>query len=148
MSTARTASYLKIASIVLAGVGLVSAIAAWPPLAFPNTVLAEIILWRFDGSVSLASPEARLLTAILGGVLFGWGIMIWQMVDRFYAQHPEETGRVIVTGTLCWYCVDSLACVAAGAWLNVFINLGFLAMLVLPVMFSGGRRQMPGGASA
>lgn len=39
-------------------------LAAWPPLAGPLRLLADLPIWPFDGSQTFAAPETRLVQAM------------------------------------------------------------------------------------
>ena len=90
--------------------------------------------------VVLDSVEGRLVTAILGGITAGWGVMIWMVTTRVYAKDAALGGPLIVVPTLCWFVIDSAGSVLSGAPFNVVLNLSFLAILVLPVVWKRGGR--------
>lgn len=136
MTIERSAAYMKFAAIIFVGFGLLSALAAWPPLSAPQRLLAEIIFMDFDGSVTIASQSERLLSAILGGLIAGWGVILWQLVDKLYQDNPALIGKMIMSSILTWYIVDSTASVVAGAPLNFIGNLSFLALFAIPLWLS------------
>lgn len=133
MTIERSAAYMKFAAIIFVVFGLLSAIAAWPPLSAPQRLLAEMIFMDFDGSVTIASQSERLLSAILGGLIAGWGVILWQLVDKLYLDNPALVGKMIMSSILTWYIVDSAASVVAGAPLNFIGNLSFLALFAIPL---------------
>ena len=136
MTIERSAIYMKFAAGIFVAFGLLSALAAWPPFAAPQIFLAELIFMDFDGSVTIASQSERLLSAILGGMIAAWGVILWQLVDKLYLDNPALIGRMIITSLLTWYFIDSIASVVAGAPLNFIGNLGFLAVFLIPLMLA------------
>lgn len=134
MTIDRSTKIMKFSAIVFIGFGLLSALAAWPPLAGPQQFLVQLIFTDFDGSVTIATQSERLLSAILGGIIAGLGVMLWQLVDKLYQDHPALIGRIIITSLLTWFVVDSTASVLAGAPFNFIGNLGFLALFLVPLM--------------
>ncbi|MEO8531511.1 MAG: hypothetical protein ABI459_09820 [Deltaproteobacteria bacterium] len=115
----RVGAALVIASGVLVGLG------SHPATAWPARIIADLIFWPLDGLQTGMAGETRLLAAIGGGVMLGWGLMIWQLAT-VPAAYPA-----IRTSILVWFCADSLGSLAAGAWLNVLGNLVFLIVFMV-----------------
>lgn len=113
------------------------ALASVPALNLPMRLLADLLIWPLDGAETLAAPETRLGFAISGGVLVGWGLMIWQLAGEPLARAPETIRAVIRSSILIWFCVDSAGSVAAGAALNVLANLMFLVLFLVPMRKAG-----------
>ena len=126
---------LKLASILLL-------IAFAPVMAFsvlpPADWVAQhfLSLARLDVSQPyLTDPGGRLVSAILGGVLLGLGISIWQVVSLVYARDPV-TGRAILLPTILgWYVLDSAGSILADAWFNAVLNTVFAACFLVPLLW-------------
>lgn len=129
---------LRFAAGVTLVTGLALALAAVPALNLPVRLLADLLVWPVDGAETLAAPETRLGFAIGGGVLAGWGLMIWHLAGEPLARSPEAVRALIRISVLTWFVVDSAGSVAAGAALNVLPNLMFLALLLLPMRGARG----------
>lgn len=114
-------------------IGLAMALSALPALNLPVRLLADLLIWPLDQGQTLATSETRLAFAIGGGVMVGWGLMIWQLAGPPLERAPEALRPVIRTSLLAWFAVDSLASVAAGAPLNVLANAVFLALFLVPM---------------
>jgi hypothetical protein len=130
---------LRFAALVTLVTGLLLALAALPALNLPVRILADILIWPLDGGQGLDAREARLPLAIGGGVMLGWGVMIWQLAGRPMEAAPDAMRAIIRTSVLSWFVVDSLASVAAGAALNIVANAVFLALFLVPMRI--GARQ-------
>ena len=124
---------LRFAAFATIAFGLLLALAAWPPLNLPIRLLSDLIIWPFDRTETLLASETRLALAIGGGVMAGWGAMIWQLAGAPMRAAPEATRRIILTSALTWFCVDSAASILAGAALNVLANTAFLALFLWPM---------------
>jgi hypothetical protein len=124
---------LRLAAAVTLATGLLLAVAALPATNLPVRLLTDLLIWPFDGGQGLAAPETRLPLAIGGGVMLGWGVMIWQLAGEPMQRAPETIRAIIRTSILAWFVVDSLASVAAGAALNVVANAVFLALFLVPM---------------
>lgn len=125
--------WLKTGAAVTIGFGLLVAVAAIPALSSPAAVLLDLIYFPLDGSQATGAPADRLLSAIAGGVMAGWGTMIWIVADEVYPGNPDLGRRLVLSSVVTWFVIDSSMSVAAGAPLNVVGNLGFLLVFVLPV---------------
>lgn len=128
-----TATWLKTASAIVFGFGVLVALAALPALAGPTRILADIILWPFDGAQSLSGSEARILCAIGGGVMAGWGALLWLVSAKLYPREPELARAMILASVATWFVIDGVASVLAGAPLNAALNIGFLLLFALPL---------------
>lgn len=124
---------LKAASAAVMGVGIVVALAAFPPTALVTNILSDLVFWPFDGRQAVDTPTARLLAAIGGGVMFGWGLLLWQIATQLMPKDPALGASLIRTSVLAWFVIDCTCSVLAGAYLNVVLNVGFLALFLLPL---------------
>jgi hypothetical protein len=126
-------TWLKTASAVLIGFGVVIAMSAHPALAGVTRLLLDLVFWPVDGAQSLASPETRLLSAIAGGMMIGWGVMFWLIAARLYPVDPELARTIILASIVVWFVADSLASIVAGGALNALLNIPFLLAFVWPL---------------
>jgi hypothetical protein len=124
---------LRLAAAVTVGTGLALALAASPALNLPMRLLADLLIWPLDQAQSLTAAETRLAFAVGGGVMVGWGWMIWQLAGAPMERAPQEVRVIIRTSVLAWFLVDSAGSIMAGAALNVVANLVFLALFLVPM---------------
>lgn len=134
MTPQTTVTILKAGSAIVVGFGILTAFAAFPPTAEPTRLLADMIFWPPDGAETGAASETRLFSAITGGVLVGWGVLLWLLVTRVFPRDPETARFMILASVGTWFVVDGLGSFAAGAPINVVLNTGFLALFVLPLI--------------
>lgn len=140
MQPATTRLYLKVAADIVIVFGLVTALGAWPPAAGLLDFFADLLFWPVDGAQGVDTQAARLLAAIGGGVMAGWGATIYLLADRLYLREPALVRGILLTGLLVWFAIDSTGSVISGARLNVLGNLALLAMFLVPLMANGSRR--------
>ncbi|AZL57435.1 excinuclease ABC subunit A [Tabrizicola piscis] len=122
------------ASVLLIGFGLVSALSAYAPLSGPMGAVLDAVFWPVDGGQGAAASETRLLMAIMGGITFGWGLMIWQLAGAPLARDPEVIRPILRNAVIGWFVVDSAGSFLAGAPLNVVANVPFAAMFLIPLL--------------
>lgn len=121
-------SLLKFGAALLIGFGVLFVLSTWPPLAAPLTLLVDLFAWPLDGGQTLAAEATRLALAIGGGVLAGWGAMIWLVATRLADRDPELARSLVLGPVVVWFVLDCLGSVVAGVPLNVVLNIGFLAV--------------------
>jgi hypothetical protein len=138
-------SMLKAACLVTIAAGLVGAAASHPLTAAPWTLLMDVLQWPLDRGQSVASSEARVLSAIGGGLSVGWGVLLYLLAAGPVARGEQDASRMFITSVLAWFTVDSIASLAAGWPGNVALNIVFLAALTAPFLF-GGRNPVRAAA--
>ncbi len=133
METHATVFWLKVASVIVIGSGIIIAMAAFPATAEPTRLFIDLIFWPIDGVESLNAHESRILCAVGGGIITGLGVMFWLVSTRLYPKDPELARTLVLASSVSWFLVDSTASVAAGAPLNAILNIPFLLLLVAPI---------------
>ncbi|NJM83823.1 MAG: hypothetical protein HC844_16445 [Tabrizicola sp.] len=128
---------LRLAAGITMAFGLTTALAAYPPTAGFTVMLTDLLVWPMDGAETGGSAEARLLYAIAGGVLVGWGWLIWQLAGDAIVRNPDGIRMLIRQSVMAWFAVDGIASLLAGAPLNLVGNLVFLALFLIPTALPG-----------
>jgi hypothetical protein len=97
------------------------------------------LLVYFDlGRISSFGEESAryvsLTHAVLGSVMFGWGVALAIVVKRLFAHgHPE--GWLIITISVCaWFIPDTMFSALGGFWSNVVLNVAFLVLFAIPLL--------------
>lgn len=124
---------VKIAALLTAGFGLLFAVGSHDATDGPVRFLADLLFLRLgDGPGELTNTN-HLADAILGGVMAGWGAMMWLLADRLLTRMPSEVKSILTISLLVWFPIDSLGSIASGAWLNAISNIAFAAMFLVPL---------------
>lgn len=139
MSHEKIVNWLKTASAIVIGFGLVMVLGAHPATSAPVALLADLVFWPVDGQQRVSAPETRLLWAISGGILAGWGLLLWQISTRLYPQDPALARTLILSSISFWFVIDSLGSIFAGAPINAALNVGFLLLFLVPLWRPAGQ---------
>ncbi len=133
MPSQSTIAWLRIASATVVGFGILAALAALPATSMPIQMMVDLIFWPVDGAPGEWGPQTRFVSGVGGGVMTGWGVMLWLVSTRLYPRDPELGRTLILTSIGIWFVVDSAASIAAGAPLNAFLNVSFLVIFYVPL---------------
>ncbi|MGL3605425.1 hypothetical protein ACSV9I_02810 [Rhizobium sp. G187] len=145
MSIDTASIWLKFASVAVILLGALVALASHPALSLPTVWLTDLVFFPFDGAQQIAAEETRLFMAISGGVMVGWGVMMWLIATRLLPADPSLARLLFIEGTLAWYLVDTTGSFLAGGHINMVLNTGLMLMIVYPA-WSLGRVPRPAGA--
>lgn len=126
-------SWLKVTAVVIASFGPVFFLSTMIGTAGPSRITLDILSWPLDTLHSFEAQTTRFLSALTGGFLFGWGIMVWALSGDAYDAAPEAVRKAVLTGLLAWFCLDSAGSVVSGTWPNVFFNTIVLLIGVGPM---------------
>ena len=124
---------LRFAAGIVIASGFLIVLGAHPATGLPVRMLVDLLVWPMDSGETLSGGDARLLAAISGGVLAGWGLMIWHLAGSPLERDPDGIRRAITQATLIWFVVDTGGSIAAGAPLNGVSNLLYLWLLLWPL---------------
>ena len=141
MTNPTTQTWLKVASAIVIGFGLLGLLGTIPAIAAPTRLLTDLVFWPVDGAPASTAPEIRLLWGILAGLLCGWGLLLWQIATRLVPRDPELARSLILTSIVTWFVIDSAGSVLAGAPVNALLNVGFLLLFIVPLSRGRQTRQ-------
>lgn len=126
-------SWLLVTALVIGGFGPIFALGSMAAAAEPARWTLDLLSWPLDGAQSYAAPTTRFLSALTGGFLFGWGVMVWGLRQWLYDAMPEAVRRVVLTSLLAWFVLDSAGSWASGTPSNILFNVIVLLLAVGPL---------------
>lgn len=133
MELEKATSWLKLASWVLIGFGVLSAVSAHPSLNFLSRPFIQMAIWPFSEATETLSTETRLLWAIVGGISIGWGVLALQITSKLLHKEPQIVRSIMLYSTLAWFLTDGAASILSGAGFNAVLNISFLVLFLPPV---------------
>ncbi|MEQ1755408.1 MAG: hypothetical protein ABL973_14900 [Micropepsaceae bacterium] len=125
--------WLKVTAVVVGSFGPVFFLGAMVRTLEPARLTLDILSWPLDGATTFTSPDTRFLSALTGGFLFGWGVMIWCLSSWVYDAAPEAVRRTVLAGVLAWFSLDSAGSIASGNASNAMFNVLVLLIAVGPL---------------
>lgn len=126
-------NYLIVTALVVGAFGPLFTLATQADTDFPATFTLDLLAWPLDGEQNFLAPTTRFLSALTGGFLTGWGVMIYLLQRFVYDQAPEGVRKAVVGGLVAWFVTDSIGSVMAGQASNVLFNILVLLLAVGPL---------------
>ena len=133
MSHALHKKWLKVTAVVVGSFGPVFALGSMAATSEPARLTLDILSWPLDGATTYASPDTRFLSAVTGGFLLGWGVLIWRLSSDIYDAAPEAVRRTVLASLLSWFVLDSAGSIASGNPSNALFNVLILLLGVGPL---------------
>ena len=125
--------WLKITAVVVGSFGPIFFLGTMESTLEPARLTLDLLSWPIDGLTTYASPDTRFLSALTGGFLLGWGVMIWLLSVWVYDKAPEGVRRTVLIGILSWFFLDSAGSIASDNSSNAFFNILVLIVAVGPL---------------
>lgn len=128
--------YLKISGFLIVLFGPICFLGTIPELAEPARLTLDLLSWPIDGRESLDDSTVKLVSALLGGFLLGYGVTIWSLSSLVYDKAPEMVRRSVLIGLCSWFVLDSSGSIAGGhssnaVW-NILVLISFVGPFWLP----------------
>ncbi|MFK7963377.1 MAG: hypothetical protein AB8C46_05355 [Burkholderiaceae bacterium] len=133
MNTSLHQFWLKVTAVVVGSFAPVFFLGTIASSAEPARLTLDMLSWPIDGAQSFQDQTTRFLSALTGGFLMGWGVLIWCLSGAAYEAAPEAVRKSVVTGLLAWFVLDSAGSAASGNASNVLFNIAVLLIAVGPL---------------
>jgi len=125
--------WLKITAVVIGSFGPIFFLGTMEPTTEPIRFSLDLLSWPLDGRQTYEHPDTRFLSALTGGFLLGWGVMIWRLSTSVYDAAPEGVRKAVLTGALAWFVLDSAGSITSGNASNAGFNIIVLLIAVGPL---------------
>lgn len=125
-------NWLKLSAIAISVYALLFFIGSIESLRKPIEMVLDLSEWPLDGLQTYDASTTVFLSAILGGVMAGWAILIWFLAD-IYEREPEPIRKAVVISLITWFIIDSLGCVLSGNVSNSITNIVLVVTLIGPL---------------
>lgn len=125
--------WLIISAIIIGSFGPIFALGSMESTSELARWTLDFLSWPLDGLQTYSDPTTRFLTALTGGFLFGWGVMVFCLRQWVYDVAPEAIRKTLLTSAFCWFFLDSAGSWASGNPSNVFFNVIVLLAVIGPM---------------
>ena len=117
----------------------VTAVSSLVPVLAPELAQHGFSLLVFADLAHIATfdDEAiryiRFVHGVLGAVMFGWMILLLTIVRHSFSRGERRAWIAITVSVLAWFLPGTGFSAWLGIWQNVALNLGFVALFVIPL---------------
>ncbi|MCU0419720.1 MAG: hypothetical protein MUC38_08685 [Cyclobacteriaceae bacterium] len=125
--------WLKITAIVVGSFGPVFFLGTMISTSEPARWTLDLLSFPIDGVQNYEATTTKFLSALTGGFLLGWGVMIWCLSSWVYDKAPEPIRKTVLISLLSWFVLDSLGSITSGNPSNAFFNIIILLVAVGPL---------------
>lgn len=125
--------WLTVTAFVVGSFGPVFFLGSMPQTVEPARFTLDLLSWPIDGATTFAASDTQFLSAVTGGFLLGWGVMIWCLSRWVYDAAPEGVRKTVLSGILAWFLLDSAGSIASGNASNALFNVVVLLIAVGPL---------------
>ncbi|QLC21176.1 hypothetical protein HFP51_02630 [Parasphingopyxis sp. CP4] len=125
--------WLKITAIVIASFAPIFFLGTMDATLEPARWSLDLLSWPLDGAQTYESSDTRFLSALTGGFLLGWGVMIWILSGSVYDAAPEGVRKAVLAGAISWFLLDSAGSITSGNASNAAFNVIILLIAVGPL---------------
>ena len=125
--------WLKITALVIGSFGPIFFFGTMLSTSEPARFTLDLLSFPIDGAQKYNEPTTRFLSALTGGFLIGWGVMVWCLSSLVYDKTPEPVRKTVIIGLLSWFILDSAGSIASGNTSNAIINILVLIIAAGPL---------------
>lgn len=80
-----------------------------------------------------AAQYIALVHAVLGAVMFGWGLALLLVVRGPFARGAREGWQIIAVSVAAWFVPDTAFSILSGFWQNAVLNFVFMVLFAVPL---------------
>ena len=124
-------NWFKFASILTIITGFISVLASSEKTQLPWLFLTDLLTWPLDGSPAAFVAESFLLNAVLGGVMIGWGFLMFRLANEI--PRSPQLLKHIQLALIFWFVTDSIGSYFAGVFGNIVLNISFILIFFIPI---------------
>lgn len=128
-------NWLKFTALVVGGFGPVFFLGTMEATSELPRLSLDLLSWPIDGAQRYDDPTTRFLSALTGGFLLGWGVLIWMLSGAVFNAAPDAVRKAVLAGLVAWFCLDSAGSVASGNLSNAGFNVVVLLLAAGPLWF-------------
>lgn len=133
MTPAAHKRWLLVTGIGIASFGPIFALGSMPDTAEAARWSLDLLSWPLDGNMAYDAAATRFLSALAGGFLVGWGVMVLLLRQWVFDAAPDGVRKAVLGGLIAWFLIDSSGSIASGNASNALFNVAVLMLLAGPL---------------
>ena len=141
-------NWLIVTAVVIAAFGPVFFLGTMESTSEPARLTLDLLSWPLDQAQTYDDETLRFLSALTGGFLLGWGVMILCLRAWAYDAAPDGVRKSVVVGVLAWFVLDSAGSIASRNPSNALFNVVVLLLAVGPLWWPARSSAPDSGVTA
>jgi len=124
--------------VILFGLGMVLA------PSFTRSFFGLLLFSSSDRIDAFGGPAVAYITlvhAVLGAMMFGWGIALLFIVLGPFRRGSSEAWLTSTVSLVAWFVPDTLFSLWSGFWQNAALNAVFIVLFAIPLSATYGSRR-------
>ena len=97
----------------------------------------SLLLYANAERIYAFGPDAvayiALVHAVLGGVMFGWGVALLKVIHGPFARGAIAGWRIVAVSVAAWFIPDTIFSLVSGFWQNALLNAAIAVTFALPL---------------
>jgi hypothetical protein len=76
----------------------------------------------------------RLVHAVLGAVMVGWGAALLFVLFGTFRENPSIGWKTVTGSVVAWFIPDTMFSLWSGFWQNAILNTVFMVLFAIPLI--------------
>lgn len=97
----------------------------------------SLLVYANAGRIATFGMDAvayiALVHAVLGSVMFGWGVALLFVVRGLFARGAPEGWHIVAVSVAAWFIPDTAFSLWSGFWQNAMLNAAFIVVFAVPL---------------
>ena len=127
--------WLKLTAVIVGSFGPVFFLGSMEATSELPRLSLDVLSWPIDGAQRYEDETLRFLSALTGGFLLGWGVLIWALSGEVFTAAPDAVRKAVLLGLLAWFSLDSAGSILSGNQSNAGFNVIVLLLAAGPLWF-------------
>lgn len=98
----------------------------------------SLLIYASAAHLTTFGPEAaayiRLVHAVLGAVMFGWGVVLMFLALGPVRRGSKDAWHMFAISLTAWFIPDTAYSLLSGFWQNAVLNAGFALLFAIPLI--------------
>jgi len=97
----------------------------------------SLLIYANTNHINAFGSEAvryiALSHAVLGSVMFGWGVALLFAIRGLFARGVKDSWQIVAVSVIAWFVPDTAFSLWSGFWQNALLNVAFATLFALPL---------------
>ena len=129
------AKFLMFVAVLFMVYSVLWGLAPFDNFNLPARLILDISDWPLDNYASPLDKNTQWLTAISAGLLAAISVFLGGIVVPAIREGNSRIIRTTLLAMTVWFIIDGVGSIASGVTSNVFFNLIYLVLVLIPLLW-------------